>query len=189
MRLRNTVLAGVAAAGLLCGATPATASPITAGPATRSPAPAGVPNLPGLTVSGPIPQDYEPFDDAAGHTCAFPLHLDFPVSNVVGYEFRNNAGTLVAEYFTGPLTMTVTRTDTGAHKTYDIGGSGLERFRSDGTDVLYGFGPFSSSQHPGDDPGPELTVLHGFSILRIDPDGHKTIVYSSRIENVCTELS
>ncbi len=48
--------------------------------------------------------------------------------------------------------------------------------------MLYGFGPFGSGQHPGDTPGPFYAVLHGISALQIDATGHKTILFSTRVE-------
>jgi hypothetical protein len=49
--------------------------------------------------------------------------------------------------------------------------------------------PFSSTQHPGDHPGPELAVLHGISASAIAADGTKTIRYSSRVVDLCRTLA
>ncbi len=160
-----------------------------AGPAGAS-TPVARPVVPrGGSVSGPVPQDYPPFADPAGDPCPFPLHGTFPVNHTVGYFYKNAAGRTVAAYYTGALTMQVTRVDTGTTMTYDISASGVQTFASDGSSTLYGFGPFSSTQHPGDRPGPELAILHGISALHIAADGTKTILYSSRVENVCRELA
>lgn len=139
-------------------------------------------------VTGPTPQVYPAFDDPAGDPCPFPVHGEFPVNHVVGYTYANAAGHVVAAYYTGALIMRVFRTDTGRSVTANIGGDGLQTFAADGSSVLYGVGPFSSTQHPGDHPGPELAVLHGVSALAIAADGTKTILYSSRVVDLCSKL-
>lgn len=167
--------------------------PLALGVALAGPAGASAPARPavpgGGSVSGPVPQVYPPFDSPAGDPCPFPLHGTFPVNHTVGYFYKNAAGRTVAAYYTGALTMQVTRVDTGTTRTYDISASGVQTFGSDGSSTLYGGGPFASTQHPGDHPGPELAVLHGISALHIAADGTKTILYSSRVENVCRELA
>lgn len=150
---------------------------------------AAAPALPAGHVSGPTPQVYPAFDDPVGDPCAFPIHGEFPVNHVVGYTYTNAAGRVVAAYYTGALLMKVTRTDTGRSVTANIGGDGVQTFAADGSSVLYGFGPFSSTQHPGDHPGPELAVLHGFSALAIAADGTKTIRFSTRVVDLCTKLA
>ena len=140
-------------------------------------------------VGAAEPQSYPPFDDPAGDPCPFPLHGVFPVNQVVGYPYTDASGRIVAEFFTGRLTLTVTRTDTGRSRTVDLSGSGVQRIAADGSSVLYGVGPFASTQHPTDTPGPELAVLHGISALAVSAGGHKRILYSSRVENLCRELS
>ncbi len=158
-------------------------------PAAASAAPPNYPIPGGGTISGPLPQTYAPIDYAAGYTCAFALHVDFPVSNVVGYTYADASGRVVAEYFTGPLVARLTRVDSGRSVTADLSGDGLQTFATDGSSVLYGFGPFGSGQHPGDTPGPEYAVLNGFSALRIGADGHKTILFSTRVDNYCVRLA
>lgn len=159
----------------------------TAPNASASPPSFSIPG--GGTISQPIPQVYEPIDYPAGYTCAFALHGEFPVSNVVGYTYTNSAGRVVAEYFTGRLILRLTRVDTGKTVTADLSGDGVQTFATDGSSVLYGFGPFGSGQHPGDTPGPFYAVLHGISALKIAADGRKTILFSTRVENLCTELA
>jgi hypothetical protein len=175
-RLRLIVLIGAVASALLVVAPAASAA------SPPWPAPGGG------TISGPIPQTYSPIDYPAGFTCPFPLHIEFPVSDVVGYTYTDASRRVVAEYFTGPLIARVTRTDTGQTVSANLSGDGLQTFASDGSSVLYGFGPFGSGQHPGDTPGPEYAVLNGFSALRIDANGHKTILFSTRVDNLCLKL-
>jgi hypothetical protein len=158
-------------------------------PGASSAPPPSIPIPGGGTVSGPIPQPAPPIDYPAGYTCAFPLHAVFPVNQVVGYTYTDSTGRVVAEYFTGALILRLTRTDTGKSVTANLSGDGIETFGTDGTDVLYGFGPFGSGQHPGDTPGPFYAVLHGISAVQVDATGHKTILFSTRVENLCTELA
>ncbi len=179
---RHLVPAAIVGAVLLVASATTSAA---AAPAVSAKPPASIDHG---TVSGPTPQDYPPFDDPAGTVCPFGLHGEFPVNHVVGYTYTNSRGRVVAAYYTGALYLRVTRVDTGATVTKNISGSGVQTFASDGSSVHYGVGPFASSQHVGDDPGPELAVLHGVSALAIGADGHKTIRYSSRVENVCNEL-
>lgn len=143
----------------------------------------------GGTVSGPIPQPAPPTDDPAGSVCVFPLYEDYYVNQVVGYTYTNAAGRVVAEYFTGALFVRLTRTDTGKSLTANLSGDGLETFATDGSSTLYGVGPFSVDLHPGDTPGPFYALLHGISAVKLDADGHKTILFSTRVENLCAELS
>lgn len=143
----------------------------------------------GGTVSGPIPQPAPPEDFPAGYTCAFPTRAVYPANHVVGYTYTDSSGRVVAEYFTGALFVRFTRTDTGKSVTANLSGDGVETFATDGSTTLYGVGPFSVGLHPGDSPGPFYAVLHGISAVRVDADGHKTILYSTRVENLCTELA
>jgi hypothetical protein len=143
----------------------------------------------GWTVTGPTPQVYAPEDDPAGDPCAFPIHVTFPVNHVVAYTYTNAKGRDVAIYYTGALIERVTRVDTGRSVRSNVSGDGFQVLHKDGSSILYGFGPFSSTQHPGDHPGPEFAVLHGFSALRIAGDGTKTILYSTRVTNLCDRLA
>jgi hypothetical protein len=163
---------------------------VSAPSASAAPPPTFPISLPGGgTISGPIPQPAPPEDFPAGNTCAFPTRAVYPVNQVVGYTYTNSSGRVVAEYFTGALFVHFTRTDTGKTVTANLSGDGVETFATDGSTTLYGFGPFSVGLHPGDSPGPFYAVLHGISAVRLDADGHKTILYSTHIENLCSELA
>ena len=117
-------------------------------------APASPPAVPGGgSVSGPVPQVYPPFDSPAGDPCPFPLHGTFPVNHTVGYFYKNAAGRTVAAYYTGALTMEVTRVDTGTTRTYDISASGVQTFGSDGSSTLYGGRAVREYAAPGRPPG------------------------------------
>lgn len=160
---------------------------VNASPGVAAPAQPHVPA--GGTVTGPTLQVYAPFNDPAGDPCPFAIHGAFPVSHVVSYTYSDASGKILAAYYTGPLTMRITRADTGRSVTVNIGGDGIQTFAADGSSIVYGFGPFSSTQHPGDHPGRELAVLHGISALAIAADGTKTILYSTRVTDVCTRLA
>jgi hypothetical protein len=161
---------------------------LTAAP-SASAAPPTIPIPGGGTVSGPIPQPAPPEDYPAGYTCAFPTHAVYPINQVVGYTYTSSTGRVVAEYFTGALFVRFTRTDTGKSVTANLSGDGVETFATDGSSTLYGVGPFSVGLHPGDSPGPFYAVLHGISAVKVDANGHKTILYSTHVENLCVELA
>ncbi|PZS18717.1 MAG: hypothetical protein DLM57_05485 [Pseudonocardiales bacterium] len=182
MRRRLLVLAMLVLSVIALGGTPVA----TAG---APPAPAAVPGAFGGTITGPTPQVYPPFDDPAGHTCPFALHGVDLVNHVVAYTYTNSAGRDVAAFYTGALYLKLTRVDTGRSVIANLSGDALQTFAADGSSVIYGFGPFSSSQHPGDSPASEFAVLHGFSALAIAADGHKTILYSTRVEDLCKQLA
>ncbi len=142
----------------------------------------------GWTVTGPTPQAYPPENDPAGDPCAFPIRVTFPVNKVVAYTYKNASGRVVATYYTGALYERLTNLDTGKSLLSNVSGDGVQIPGRDGSSVLYGFGPFSSTQHPTDHPGPEFAVLHGISALRIAADGTKTILYSAHVTNLCNRL-
>jgi hypothetical protein len=158
-------------------------SPTAAGAAPKPPPPRH-----GWTVTGPTPQSYPPETDPAGDPCAFPIRVTFPVNKVVADTYKNAKGRVVAIYFTGALYERLTNLDTGKSILSNVSGDGMEIPYRDGSTILYGFGPFSSTQHPGDHPGPEFAVLHGISALRVAADGTKTILYSTRVTNLCDRL-
>jgi hypothetical protein len=163
--------------GLL--ATPASAASV---------APAQRPS-PSDTVTGPDPYPAPPFDDPAGHTCSFALHVSFPVNKVKVWTYRDASGRVTAQSFTGALWMTAVRRDDGARQTVNLSGDGQQIFRQDGSSQLYGFGPYAAFMHPGDHPGPQLAIVTGVSRLTITPDGHKRLDYSSKpVTNLCTRL-
>ena len=162
----------------LAGAAASAAPATSAGPAANR----------GSTLTGPTPQDYPPVDQPAGDPCPFALHVEFPVNHVVAYTVTDTQGRVTTAFYRGALYAEITRTDTGAGITRNLSADGVQRFAPDGSSTLYGIGPFATTLHPGDRPGPELAVLHGASAVRFTADGHKQILYSSRIENVCTTL-
>jgi hypothetical protein len=175
------VVSAIAIAAALLVA--AIVSPTAAGAAPKPPPPRH-----GWTVTGPTPQSYPPETDPAGDPCAFPIRVTFPVNKVVAYTYKNAKGRVVAIYYTGALYERLTNLDTGKSILSNVSGNGMQIPRRDGSSILYGFGPFSSTQHPGDHPGPEFAVLHGISALRIAADGTKTILYSTRVTNLCDRL-
>src|SRR5205085_1984893 len=67
----------------------------------------------GGTVTGPTPVPAPPADLAAGDVCPFPVHLQFPVNQELGWTYTDASGRTVAEYVQGKLTGVITRTDTG----------------------------------------------------------------------------
>jgi len=139
-------------------------------------------------VSGPTPYPAPAFNDPAGHTCAFAIHASFPVNKTKVYTYRNGQGRVLAYIYVGALYAKVTRRSTGVTRTVDLSASGVQVLQPDGSSNLYGFGPFASLLHPGDYPHREFAILHGVSLVKYLANGHKEIIYSSRVYNLCDRL-
>lgn len=162
------------------------ATPRTA-PAARPVIPASLPS-PAGRVSGPTPVPAPPVDLTAGEVCSFAVHIEFPVNREVAYTYTDAAGRTVAQYFTGALIGQVRRVDTGATLTADLSGSGVELTDAASNSTLYGVGPYLLTLRAGDSPSQELARPSGLSALRIDADGHKTLLYATSVTNLCQRL-
>jgi len=110
------------------------------------------------------------------------------VNKTKTYTYRNGQGRIVAYMYVGALYAKVTRRSTGVSRTVDLSGSAVQILHPDGSSDFYGFGPFSASLHPGDKPHPGYEILHGVSLLKLFANGHKRIIYSSRVYDLCDRL-
>ncbi len=164
--------------GRVTGPTPYPAPAAVAAPA--APHPSG-------RVTGPTPYPAPAFNDPAGHTCPFAIHVSFPVNKTKVYTYHDH-GRITAYIYVGALYAKVTRRSTGVSRTVDLSASGVQILHQDGSSDLYGFGPFASLLHPGDSPHREFAILHGVSLVRFLANGHKQIVYSSRVYDLCDRL-
>ncbi len=167
------------AAVIFCvaGSTPATAA-----------APSSLAQLPPGTISGPTPVPAPTVVWAAGDVCPFAVQAAFPVNQVVAYTYTDKLGRVVGQYFTGTLTGRITRLDNGKVITVDLSGDGVEVYDQAGNATLYGVGPYLVSLHAGDSPEHELAQPSGISELRITASGTKTLVFATRVRNLCEAL-
>ncbi len=140
-------------------------------------------------VTGPTPYPAPGFNDPAGNTCPFAIHVSVPVNKTKVYTYRNEQGRVVAYFYVGALYVKVTRRSTGVSRTVDLSGSGVEIVQRDGSSNFYGFGPFASRLHPGDFPHREFAVLDGVSLVKLLANGRKQIIYSSRSYDLCDRLA
>jgi hypothetical protein len=163
-------------------ATPLLLAAPPAGAATVAPASGG-------RVSGPAAYPAPAYDDPAGHTCPFAIHVSFPVNKTKVYTYRNSQGRVVAHMYVGALFAEVTRRSNGVSRTVDLSGSAVQTIHQDGSSDFYGFGPFSVSLHPGDQPHPGLMILDGVSLVKLLANGHKRIIYTSRAYDLCDRLA
>ncbi len=139
-------------------------------------------------VSGPTNYPAPAFNDPAGHTCPFAIHVSFPVNKTKVYAYTDAQGRVASYIYVGALYARVTRRSTGISKTVDLSASGVQILLGDGSSDLYGFGPFASLLHPGDFPHREFAILHGVSLETFLANGHKQIIYSSRVYDLCDRL-
>jgi len=117
-------------------------------------------------VTGPTPYPAPAFNDPAGHTCPFAIHVSFPVNKTKVYTYHNH-GRVTAYMYVGALYAKVTRRSTGVSRTVNLSGSGVQVLHRDGSSDFYGFGPFASLLHPGDSPHREFAILHGVSLVQL----------------------
>ncbi len=176
---RASALIAAPVALIMLGAPAAVAAPAPAAPAASQPH---------GTVSGPTHYPAPAYNDPAGHTCPFAIHVSFPVNKTKTYTYRNGEGRVVAYMYVGALYAKVTRRSTGVSRTVDLSGSAVQILHPDGSSDFYGFGPFSASLHPGDKPHPGYEILHGVSLVKLFANGHKRIIYSSRVYDLCDRL-
>lgn len=161
---------------VLLAAPAATAAPV----APAAPHPHG-------RVTGPTHYPAPAYNDTAGHTCPFAIHVSFPVNKTKVYTYHNH-GRVTAYMYVGALYAKVTRRSTGVSRTVNLSGSGVQILNRDGSSDFYGFGPFSVSLHPGDRPHPGYMILNGVSLVKLLANGHKRIIYTSRAYDLCDRL-
>ncbi|WP_433663141.1 hypothetical protein ACQPW1_14000 [Nocardia sp. CA-128927] len=151
MRTRTTLsLAAIVAVLGTVGGAPANAEP-------------GVP-----VVTHPQQQPYE---YQAGDVCAFPAHVEFPVSDLTQSTWYDDQGRPLFGTETGALVLRATNLDTGRTVERDISGDGTLVFptRDPGDFVLSGR-DWSAGMHGTDSPASaqhHWYIARGFMSVRV----------------------
>ncbi len=165
----GTLAAAAVLTATLAGATPASA---TTGGWFRSPNPA--------------------FDEPAGTTCAFPVHVAPVVDQVYGLTTKTFPdGTPSEQIYAGPLIDIATNTDNGRTYRIDASGTAVIDYGTDGSQTWYVVGPVLIGEKPGRGNLPQgLWIINGVYTIAFAPDGFKTVTLVSGTEdNVCGHIA
>jgi hypothetical protein len=164
----------LAASGLVALGAITVAAPASAGPGVRQAT--GTGGFNGPTVTHPVAA---PEDLAAGDVCGFPVHLDFPVNQVVQDTWTNDAGQPVFATASGLLVAHAVNVTTGRGTTVNLDGAGDYSFLPDGSFVLSGGGGVLATMHGGDSPAHDLLFsavsAHSFISVRVATVNGKTV--------------
>jgi hypothetical protein len=185
-RTSRTLLAVLAAAGLVAiGAV--TAAPASAGPGITPATGTGGFNGPTVTHPGAAPEDLP-----AGAVCSFPVHLDFPVNQVVQDTWTNDAGQPVFAIASGQLLAHVTNVATGRSTTVSLDGAGNYSYLPDGSFILSGGGGILAMMHGTDSPPNELLFskvsARSFMSVRVATVNGKTVKTVLRLDGPHSDL-
>ena len=142
------------------------AAPAVAGPGIRPATGTGGFNGPAVTHPAAGPEDL-----AAGEVCGFPVHIDFPVNQVVQDTWTNDAGQPVFATASGLLLAHVVNVSTGRAITVNLDGAGDYSYLPDGSFILSGGGGILATLRGGDSPSHELlfsaVTAHSFVSVRV----------------------
>jgi hypothetical protein len=168
------LLAVLTAAGLVALGAITAAGPASAGPGVRPLTGTGGFNGPAVTHPAAAPEDL-----AAGDVCGFPVHVDFPVNQVVQDTWTNDAGQPVFATASGLLIAHVVNVSTGRSTSVNLDGSGDYSFLPDGSFILSGGGGVLATLHGGDSPSHDLlfsaVTAHSFVSVRVATVNGKTV--------------
>ncbi|MFJ6510894.1 hypothetical protein ACIQMO_11690 [Streptomyces sp. NPDC091406] len=180
--MRKTVLGTVGTAlGTACvtvlalglGTAPATAAP----PAT---APRG---------SGWEPAPSAPWDVPAGERCAFPIHGEPIVDEVVSRELPSPAEGVTRTAYKGDLVIRVTNKETGAHYDADASGSAVVDGYASGAQLWRVLGPVLVGVGDGN-LARGMYIVDGAYTLAVSPTGAKTVAGPVvRTDSICDRLA
>ncbi|MFE9697019.1 hypothetical protein [Streptomyces sp. NPDC006270] len=138
------------------------------GPASAAPA-ASPPPAPGWE-----PAPSAPWDVAAGERCAFAVHGEPIVDEVVRRELPSPAEGVTRDAYRGDLVVRVTNKETGAHYDADVSGSALVDVYASGAQYWRVAGPVLVGVGDGN-LGRGMYVVDGVYTIGISPTGTKTV--------------
>ena len=144
----------------------------------------------------PVPPDSFPLpfplDGGVTGDCGFHIDVTFPVNREYSKALKTRDGA-EATLFTGSLTATFTRTDTGKTITENIGGPYKTTDFPDGSGVVAFKGLTLLFITPDQVPQfglPAVSVIAGGLTLSIDPQGNTSVSQRGRVMvDVCAALS
>lgn len=159
--MRSIVLGALGtacAAVVTLGTVPAAAAPATAPP----------------QGSGWEPAPSAPWDVAAGERCAFAIHGEPIVDEVVRRELPPPAEGVTRSAYKGDLVVRVTNKETGAHYDADVSGSALVDVYASGAQYWRVVGPVLVGVGDGN-LARGMYVVDGVYTIGISPTGAKTV--------------
>ena len=110
---------------------------------------------------------------------AFPVHVDFPVNQVVQDTWTNDAGQPVFATASGLLVAHAVNVGTGRSTTVNLDGAGDYSFLPDGSFILSGGGGVLATMHGGDSPAHDLLFsavsARSFISVRVATVNGKTV--------------
>ncbi|MDT0445595.1 hypothetical protein [Streptomyces johnsoniae] len=168
--MRRTLVTGLSLVTALLGAT----------------APAGASTAEG---AGWEPAPSAPWDTAAGERCAFPVHGEPVVDEVVQLVLDTHPdGTPKRVVYRGDLVVRVTNTETGAAHDADASGTAVVDYRTDGSQFWSVLGPVLVGVEEGNlDRG--LYIVDGVYTLDIAADGYRTVTMATgATDDLCARI-
>ncbi|WP_067998824.1 hypothetical protein [Nocardia pseudobrasiliensis] len=141
--------------------------------------------------------DSKPFDYPAGEVCAFPAHVEFPVSELTQRVWYDPQGRPVYGTETGKLVLRATNVTTGGSVERDVSGDGSLLYPTMNADdyVLSGR-DWAAGMHGGDQPAAARQhwfIARGFMSVRVTTaGGHTTrqlLALTGDYEDLCVTLA
>ncbi|MFJ5863241.1 hypothetical protein ACIQEY_02300 [Streptomyces parvus] len=138
--------------------------------------------------SGWEPAPSAPWDVPAGERCAFPVHGEPIVDEVVSRELPPPAEGVTRTAYKGDLVVRVTNKETGAHYDADVSGTALVDAYASGAQFWQVLGPVLVGVGEGSlDRG--LYVVDGAYTIDIGPTGTKTVAGPVvRTDSICARI-
>ncbi|MFH9393266.1 hypothetical protein [Streptomyces sp. NPDC017556] len=165
--MRSTALGTLGTLGALGTACVAV---VTLGTAPAAAAPATIPPQ----GSGWKPAPSAPWDVAAGERCAFAIHGEPIVDEVVRHELPPPAEGVTRSAYKGDLVVRVTNKETGAHYDADVSGSAVVDVYASGAQFWRVAGPVLVGVGDGN-LARGMYVVDGVYTIGISPTGSKTV--------------
>ncbi|MFH9135537.1 hypothetical protein [Streptomyces sp. NPDC017524] len=162
--MRSTALGTLGTLGTACVAV------VTLGTAPAAAAPATIPPQ----GSGWKPAPSAPWDVAAGERCAFAIHGEPIVDEVVRHELPPPAEGVTRSAYKGDLVVRVTNKETGAHYDADVSGSAVVDVYASGAQFWRVAGPVLVGVGDGN-LARGMYVVDGVYTIGISPTGSKTV--------------
>ncbi|MGW1297989.1 hypothetical protein [Streptomyces sp. NPDC002533] len=153
-----------------------------------APATAAPPTTPTSQGSGWEPAPSAPWDVPAGERCAFAVHGEPIVDEVVSRELPPPAEGVTRTAYKGDLVIRVTNKETGAHYDADVSGTALVDAYASGAQFWRVLGPVLVGVGEGNLPR-GLYVVDGAYTIDISPTGTKTVAGPAvRTDSLCARI-
>jgi hypothetical protein len=141
-------------------------------------------------VTHPVEQS---FNYTAGEVCAFPAHVDFPVSDLTLRTWADSSGKPVFSIESGPLVMGVTNLANGKTVQRDISGTGTLTYPDPNSFILSGDN-WSAGFHTTDRPmHNHWIVAYGYMSVKVTTVNGQTsrtlLALHGPYEDLCKTLA